>query len=219
MKPLLQANSLCRETAEGQPLLEGISLTIQPRDRIAVQGPAGSGKTLLLRALALLDPTSAGNLLWRQEPVPNGDVPSFRSQVAYLPQTPALADGTVETNLRLPFSLGIYDNRAYDESRVVGLLGRLGKDADFLTRPVVALSGGERQIVALVRLVQLEPTILLLDEPTAALDPATTTAAQNLIEEWMAAESSRAFVWVSHDDQQAQAVSRQRIRMSEGRIE
>lgn len=173
----------------------------------------------MLRALALLDPTSAGSLLWRQEPVPNGDVPSFRSQVAYLPQTPALADGTVETNLRLAFLLGVHANQVYDETRVVGLLGRLSKNADFLTRPIAALSGGERQIVALVRLVQLEPTVLLLDEPTAALDPETTIAAQSLIEEWMAAQSSRAFIWVSHDNQQAETVGHQRIRMSGGRIE
>ncbi len=219
MKPLLQAKSLCRQTGDGQPLLKDISLTIRPGDRIAVQGAAGSGKTLLLRALALLDPTTAGSLLWRQALVPNGDVPSFRSQVAYLPQTPALADGTVETNMRLPFSLGIYDNRAYDEARVTGLLKQLGKDDGFLNRPVPALSGGERQIVALVRLVQLQPTLLLLDEPTAALDPATTIAAQNLIEDWMAARTSRAFVWVSHDNQQAEAVGRRRIRMREGGVE
>ena len=219
MPTIVKAESLSRALPDGRILLDRVSLEIASGDRVAIQGPAGSGKTLLLRALALLDPTSTGTVFWLGSLVPDAQVPSYRSHVAYLSQTPALADGTVETNLRLPFSLGIYNTRSYDQPRVLALLERLGRDNSFLTQPVSALSGGERQIVALVRLLQLEPTVLLLDEPTAALDPESTLSAQKLIEGWADADSERAYVWVSHDDRQAQTVSKRRIRMEGGRVQ
>jgi putative ABC transport system ATP-binding protein len=217
METLLEARALSRRLADGRALLDDVSLKISPGHRIAVQGRAGSGKTLLLRALAQLDPVDSGAILWRGEKVAAPDIPGYRRRVAYLAQTPALAEGTVETNLRLPFSLEIYRESSFDPESCLELLHRLGRDRSFLKQPVEALSGGERQIVALVRLLQLEPRVLLLDEPTAALDPETTARAQELIRQWAESEDAGcAYAWVSHDAGQAGEVADRRLRMDRG---
>lgn len=199
--------------------MDAISLTIVAGQRIALEGPAGSGKSLLLRALALLDPVDTGTIRWRGAEVADSDVPAYRRSVAYLAQSPALVEGTVETNLKLPFSLAAHRRQSYDGTRCLDLLRQLGRDGTFMAQPVETLSGGERQITALVRLLQLEPDVLLLDEPTAALDPVTTSLAERLIREWVEVDASgRAYAWVSHDAQQARTVSDRRLRMNRGTL-
>ena len=94
----------------------------------------------------------------------------------------------------------------------------MGRDAAFLEKKVADLSGGEIQIAALVRALQLDPAILLLDEPTAALDGPTATAVEQLIDRWLAQSAERAMIWVSHNEAQAQRVGRTAIRMEAGRL-
>jgi len=217
MEALLEARALSRRLADGRAILNDVSLKIGPGHRIAVEGRAGSGKTLLLRALAQLDPVDSGAIFWRGENVADRDVPGYRRRVAYLAQTPALVAGTVETNLRLPFSLAIYRENSFDPEPCLALLRRLGRDRSFLQQPVESLSGGERQIVALVRLLQLEPRVLLLDEPTASLDPETTARVQEIIRQWAESEAAgRAYTWVSHDARQTGEVADRRLRMDRG---
>jgi len=214
---LLQADAVCRRASSGSWLLKNLSVDVRPGDRIAIKGPSGAGKTLFLRALALLDPLDGGEIRWNGNGVPDDAVPSFRSQVGYLHQEPALVEGTVEDNLRLPFALGIYRERAFDPGRTRELLQHLGCDRSFLERAGPDLSGGERQITALVRLLQLDPLVLLLDEPTAALDPETTRRAAELIASWAAAaEAARAYLWVSHDERLTERGSNRRLRLERG---
>lgn len=217
---MLEGKSLCRKTHEGAALLSDLSFEIRPGDRVAIEGPSGAGKTLLLRALALLDPLDDGEIYWRGRSVSDAAVPGYRRQVAYLHQASALLEGSVEQNLRLPFSLGAYRDLPFDSDRAIGLLERLGRDRSFLDRSKADLSGGERQIVALVRTLQLEPTVLLLDEPTASLDPESASRVADLIDEWADnGDGERAYLWVSHDPEQARAFSNRRLRLSNGVLE
>jgi len=226
-EPILEARDLGRRAPGGGPwLLRGVSLALAPGDRLAVEGPTGAGKTVLLRALALLDPVTEGEVRFRGLPPADREVPTFRCRVAYLHQSPALAEGTVEENLRLPFGLAVHRNGGadpgrgggYDRARAVELLAALGRDEGFLGKEREDLSGGERQIAALVRLLQLEPEVLLLDEPTAALDPATTARAEELLTAWAGA-AGRAWIWVSHDPEQGARLADRRLRLDGGRIE
>lgn len=214
--PLLEARGLTRNKPGGGFLLDDIHLAIGPSERVAIVGPSGAGKTLLLRALAMLDAIDAGELLWRGQSVACGETPAFRAQVIYLNQRPAILEGTVEDNLRLPFSLAVHRERRFDRDRAIHGLEQFGRGAEFLQKRDRELSGGESQIVALLRVLQLEPTVLLLDEPTSALDPETVLIAERLVDEWRGGE--RSAVWVSHDAEQGKRVAGRIVGVDRGRV-
>jgi putative ABC transport system ATP-binding protein len=216
--PLLDARGIGRRHREGTDwLMRDISLVIGAGDRVALTGPTGSGKTVILRSLAMLDAVDEGTILWQGKSPDPDQVPAYRSRVIYLPQRARLFDGTVERNLQLVYSLAVHRHRAYSRESIITHLRRLGRDDRFLTLDAANLSGGEAQIVALLRAIQLEPTILLLDEPTASLDEGTTRQFEQLVADWMAMpDARRAFVWVTHDRVQARRVADRCLQFREG---
>ena len=220
MDELLRAQDLGRKLgAGGAWVLRHTALTLNAGDRVLLRGPSGAGKTILLRSLALLDPVEEGEICWRGEPVSDRDVPRFRRDVAYLHQAPVLMEGTVEENLRLPYGLVAHSDRSFEVSAVQALVAAAGLDALLLERRASELSGGERQIVALVRLLQLRPTALLLDEPTASLDADAARRVTSLVDEWAAAEPGRAFVWIGHDPALIRPIASRELSLRTGRAE
>jgi putative ABC transport system ATP-binding protein len=217
---LLEARDLSRRHPDGARwLLDGVSIAIGPGDRLAIVGASGSGKTLLLRSLARLDPLDRGDVAWQGRPLAHDRIPAFRSRAIYLHQRPAFGAATVEEALRQPFLLGSHRHRAFDRQRAIDLLARLGRDAAFLGKQVRDLSGGESQIAALTRAVQLDPILLMMDEPTAALDAGTERAAERLLLDWVAeAPQARAFVWVTHDAEQAARVATRIVEVHDGKL-
>lgn len=217
---LLEAQDIARRRPEGRGwLLKRVSLEIRAGTRLSVAGSSGSGKTLLLRALALLDPLDHGQIRWKGRPVARNEIPDFRRAAIYLHQRPALLEEKVEAALRRPFSLSAHRRRRFDKDRILELLGQLGRDESLLAKAAGDLSGGEIQIVALLRVLQLDPTMLLLDEPTAALDPQTTAAVEGLVQRWVEDSSERrAMVWVTHDAAQARRVAERTLHMQDGRM-
>jgi putative ABC transport system ATP-binding protein len=185
-----------------------------------VIGPSGAGKTLLLRALALLDPFDEGVIQWQGQGISGHAIPAYRREVTYFHQRPARFEGSVESNLRQPFSLNVNRGRSFDRERILDLLDGLGRGPSFLEQSSRDLSGGESQIVALLRALQLGPAVLLLDEPTASLDEGTARAIEGLIGRWLSEKpAQRALLWVSHDQDQARRVADRRLRMHGGHLE
>jgi len=204
---LLQAIRVGRR-AGNHWLLQDVSLRLQGGDRIALVGPSGSGKSLLLRSLALLDPLDEGVIRWRDHGIARQQIPEYRSRIIYLQQQPALLEATVLANLKLPFELKIHRSKSFQLPRILESLNSLGRDQDFLQKHQSQLSGGEAQLTALLRTVQLDPDVLLLDEPTAALDAASTEQVETLVNHWLSeSPAQRAIVWVTHDATQAQRIS------------
>lgn len=219
--PLLEAHDLGRRRPDGNGwLLRVESLRITAGERLAIVGPTGSGKTLLLRSLALLDRLDRGELLWQGQAVSAADVPAYRSQVAYLHQRPVLSSGSVEDNLRQPFTLRTYRDRRFDRDQILSLLSDVQRGEEFLAQPERELSGGERQIVALLRVLQLAPIVLMLDEPTAALDAATAGAIEGLVNRWFDSDNAaRTVLWVSHDHGQLRRVAERVLSMRDGHLQ
>jgi putative ABC transport system ATP-binding protein len=217
---ILEARQIGRRTADERAwLLQNLSLSIAVGERVAVVGASGSGKTVLLRSLALLDPLDTGELLWYGKTVDRDMVPRYRSHVVYLHQRPALVEGTVLDNLTYPFQFAIHRDRHFDRRQIEHWLQVLGRDASFLDKRSRDLSGGEMQITALLRAVQFEPEILLLDEPTAALDQATTQAVEQCVRQWQnERRDKRSFVVVSHNTEQVERMVDRTIQMSNGEV-
>ncbi len=215
---LIEAHNVGRSSAN-RVLLDRVSIQISGGDRVGLVGPTGSGKSLFLRALAMLDPLDCGQILWRGRVVRGHDVPEFRSRIHYLQQRPVLLEGTVESNLRQPFSLKAHRGRPCDLRQHLARLAPLSRDDTFLQKDVHELSGGESQIVALLRAIQLDPEVLLLDEPTSGLDRRTTEGVERLVHDWFGERpDDRAIIWVTHDLGQAQRVVDCVLRMEDGSL-
>jgi putative ABC transport system ATP-binding protein len=216
--PLVEADGIARrDPLRGQTLLHPAHFALHAGDRVAITGPSGSGKSVFLRALALLDPLDAGRMLWQGAPIARTAIPRYRRDVAYIRQRPALLDGSVEDNLRYPYSLKTYADVRFDRERAAALAQQAGRGDAFLDQRASDLSGGEAQIAALIRVLQLAPAVLLLDEPTASLDAQSSQAIEGLVDAWFAADpQAHACVWVSHDPAQAERMSRRHLTMRAG---
>jgi putative ABC transport system ATP-binding protein len=218
---LLEARSLGRrQRGSDQWLLRGIELAVRGGDRLAITGPTGSGKTLLLRSLAVLDPIDEGEVVWQGQAVSPANTPQYRRQAIYLHQRPALVEGTVEENLRLPYLLHAHAAGEFNRQNVLDFLQPVGRSGEFMQQAGQNLSGGERQLIAVVRALQLSPRMLLLDEPTASLDEKTSRTIEELVKRWQQeSQETRAFLWVTHDAEQAARVSNRAVAVRDGRVE
>jgi putative ABC transport system ATP-binding protein len=163
--------------------------------------PSGAGKTLLLRQLVGLDPIQHGQVRFAGRPLTDWDLPTYRTQVMYLPQRAIAMEGTVADNLERAFSFAVHRPQRHDPTQILDWLQQLGRDPRFLSLQGEQLSGGEVQILALLRALQFQPTVLLLDEPTAALDPTTTAHVEALLTTWLRSPQ-RACILISHDPDQ-----------------
>lgn len=215
MACLIEARRLGRIDTTGQTtLLAPTDFALQAGERVVIVGASGSGKSLFLRTLALLDPPDSGEVLWMGIPVTAPRIPAYRADVCYLAQRPTMVDSTVRDNLALPFSLKSLRPRQFDPQVAISLLEQAGKPASFLDKSAADLSGGEAQIVALIRVLQLAPQVILFDEPTAALDPQSAAAVERLVLGWSAED--RALAWVTHDPEQARRIGNRLLTMQQG---
>ena len=180
-----------------------VELDIGPGECVAVTGPSGSGKTLLLRALADLDPHE-GSVALGDVSQSATDAPTWRRLVGMLPSESTWWHDTVRPHFPAD---GAYE-----------LLRYFGFDQDVMDWEIAQLSSGERQRLGLVRLLLNRPRALLLDEPTASLDPENVEAAERVIADH-AREFDAPVVWVSHDSAQAERVADRRYRLRDGNLE
>ena len=146
---------------QGKKAVDDLSLELQHGEVLAILGPSGSGKSTLLRAIAGLEPLSAGRVLWQNQDLKG--VPVHKRGFALMFQ-----DGQLFPHRDVAGNVG-YALRAKDPSRVAELLELVGLPG-FEKRRVTDLSGGEQQRVALARALAVSPRLLLLDEPLSSLD-------------------------------------------------
>jgi tungstate transport system ATP-binding protein len=170
-------------------ILDRLSLTIAPGAPTLIVGPNGAGKTTLLRLCMGLAKPSTGRISWGGRP------DSTLRRRAILFQRPVMLRRTAAANVAYALAQAGTPRRQRP-SRVAVLLDRVGL-AELAQRPARRLSGGEQQRLALARALARDPEVLLLDEPTANLDPAATRSVEAII--LMAAQSGIKIVMASHD--------------------
>lgn len=194
----------------GRRLIDGIDLTLEQGPRTVVMGPNGAGKSLLLRLLHGLLTPSAGEVRWGGTP----PTEAVRRRQALVFQRPVLLRRTVGANLRFVLRLRPCPRteQAQRLDRILALAGLTG----LVDRPARALSSGEQQRLALARALILEPEVLLLDEPTASLDPAAVGEIEALIE--AARGRATKIVLVTHDVGQARRLADEVIFLHRGRL-
>jgi len=151
-------------------VLQGIDLDVQAGRVTALIGPSGAGKTSLLRLLNRLDDPVRGEIAYLQRPVADYPVRDLRRRVGYVFQTPVLFPGTVRDNLLTAWSISGAQGPA-PAFRLTEAMELAELDHSLLDRPGDQLSVGQQQRATIARVLMTSPEVLLLDEPTAALDP------------------------------------------------
>ena len=189
-------------------LLDHITLEIEAGAPTVLIGPNGSGKTTLLRAAMGLVAPTRGRITWggAEKPPPN--------RCAFVFQRPAMLRRSAAGNLRYALAVAGAP-RATRKSRVEELLHLVGLDG-LGKRPARLMSGGEQQRLALARGLALGPAVLLLDEPTASLDPAATKAIEDVVR--AVAASGIKVVMSTHDLGEARRVAGEIVLLHRGRI-
>jgi putative ABC transport system ATP-binding protein len=177
-----------------------------------------------------------GSISFAGKPLEEWEMPQYRSKVCYIQQLQAFFEESVEENLKRIFRLKAHQHQQYNREKIINWLKELAlplrssnssgisDPSGFLSRPAKELSGGEAQIAALLRVLQLEPQVLLLDEPTSSLDTELTKLFEKLLEKWQTEipqpqqnsptpSTKRAWIWVSHNPQQLQRMCSRTFRL------
>jgi putative ABC transport system ATP-binding protein len=199
-------------------ILDGISLDIPAKQRVAIVGPSGSGKSTLLGLIAGLDKPTAGSIIVDGQDItalPENDVTRFRRQkIGYIFQSfhliPTL---TALENVAIPLEL---NGDAGARARAAGLLVSVGL-GDRAGHYPVQLSGGEQQRVAVARAFACRPPVLLADEPTGNLDTATGCQVIELLLS-LNRDHGSTLALVTHDQALASCAERV-ISLRDGRVE
>ena len=189
----------------GRAVLRDLSFDAARGRVLTLVGASGAGKSTLLRCLNRLAEPRAGTIVLDGTDIRALDPPALRRRVALVAQTPAMLPGSVEDNLA--YGLETLSAEARDAA-----LAAAGLDSSFAPRAARKLSGGERARVALARALTRDPDALLLDEPTAALDPETA----HLIADTITALARRDLIVIvaTHDVALADQVSDATLRLT-----
>ncbi|NOL50316.1 ABC transporter ATP-binding protein [Pelistega europaea] len=218
MNALIEFKNLSRQDKDtGRIFFHPCSHYINTGDRILLNGVSGAGKSVFMRALALLDQSQQGEIYFESERVTAKNASYYRSQVAYVRQQAVVVSGTVEDNIRLPWILKQHQGKVFDKTLLAHYLDILAKPMSFLEQDSADLSGGEQQLCCLLRVLMLKPRVLLLDEPTSALDTQAVQRVETLLQGWF--DNDKAWVWISHDEEQKQRVAHKYWNIHDGEVE
>ncbi len=201
------------------PIISDATFNIPPGVLAVITGPSGSGKSTLLRLFnRLADPTS-GVIRFDGRDIHEYPVMDLRRRIGWVPQVPVRFPGTVQENLRLPFTLSKDVTREKEEiEKRLSELKALGLlPGNLFERKAEDLSVGEAQRLNLLRALALEPDVMLLDEPTSALDP---EAADRLLDHIREIKGTRNLttVMVSHRPDEVRRMGELVLKVSNGKV-
>ncbi len=202
------------ENVKYQDILDITQLHIPSRKITCIVGESGSGKTTLLRLLNKMNSYTEGEIYYNNNPISQIDSISLRREVVMLPQTPAIFSGTVEDNLLM--GLKFSEKPLVDQKQLLNIL-----EIVHLNKPLKEnankLSGGEKQRLALGRVILMNPTVFLLDEPSSALDEKTEkTIIQQLAD--YSKQNHKTLIMVTHSKNIAKTYADYIIEINNGKF-
>ncbi len=213
---MIRLSGVSRKFGERE-VVSGIDLEIRRGEIFAIIGPSGSGKTTLLRLIDLLDRPTRGSIMFENSSTdgPEHERRAVRRRMAMVFQKPGVLNATVGQNIAFGLQFrGMQKNRIHE--RVTSVLEMVGLSGLY-ERRALTLSGGEMQRVAIARAIVTGPEVLLLDEPTANLDPLSTDIIENLIIR-VNRERKTTVIIATHDMGQGQRLAGRVGVMMEGRL-
>jgi len=203
-----------------QTVLNQIDLHVARGETLTVLGRSGTGKSVMLKLVIGLQQPDSGEIEIEGEPitgVPIDDLNKIRKRVGFLFQSAALYDSlTVAENVAFPLRYHVHSSESERDDRVMELLRSVGM-SDAHEKMPSDLSGGMKKRVGLARALALDPQIMLLDEPTAGLDPITAGEINELIRQ-LQREHNMSSIVVTHDMRSVETVADRVAMLNEGRI-
>jgi tungstate transport system ATP-binding protein len=193
-------------------VLDIAALRIEQGEVFGLVGPTGAGKTTLLHILAGVLERTSGSLAFAGQPVARGYTAADQRRVTMVFQRPAMLRGTVHDNV----GAGLRFRGTVDQAKTMAALERVGL-AHLARREARSLSGGEMQLLAVARALIVDPAVLLLDEPTASLDPRHVSLIEEVVAEaWRTREVT--VVWATHNLFQARRCATRVALLLEGAL-
>jgi len=203
-----------------QVVLNGVDLEVARGETVTVLGRSGTGKSVMLKLIIGLKRADAGHIELNGEEVtsmPLDELNRVRKTVGFLFQGAALYDSlSIEENVAFPLRRHAELNDRERRERVRELLARVGMEREGAKMPA-DLSGGMKKRVGLARALALDPEIVLLDEPTAGLDPITASEINELIRE-LQQERKISSIVVTHDLQSAKTIADRLALLDKGKV-
>ena len=198
----------------GANVLRDISIDVPAGELLVVIGPSGGGKSSLLRCINRLNDIDSGSIELDGQSIYDLPVTELRCRVGMMFQKTAAFEGSVADNIGFGAQL---QGRTISRTEILALMEQVSLEAELADKPASDLSGGQEQRLAIARALALNPSLLLLDEPTSSLDPIATSRVEESLMQ-LRQQSDLTMIWVSHSIEQARRIGSRVLLLDGGRV-
>lgn len=202
------------EAVSFKDILQIKKLKLKANQITAILGSSGSGKTTFLKLLNNMISADSGKIEYKNKAIENYDPVNLRREVVMLPQNPEIFAGTIKDNFKITEEIG--DNYFSEDSDYREILKKVSLTKS-LNTAAENLSGGEKQRLALARIILLKPEVLLLDEPSASLDKKTEENIIKMVTAYVR-KNDQTLIMVTHSPQIAAEFADRIIKIEAGKI-
>ncbi len=180
---------------DGHTLFEDVSFEVHPGQKYRIDGPSGSGKSSLLRAMLGFVTAQKGTITIDGQPINHKTAWSLRHHIGYVTQEPDLGHQQVLDCIRRPFSYKANAHLKWNQQSLHEWLERFNLPGALLSKQTTDLSGGEKQRIAVIVALLLDRPLMLMDEPASALDKTSKQILRDVL-----ADVQKTIVFISHED-------------------